>query len=106
MAETILNAEGEPTILTTDALQQDIVFTTVDDMVDQQVKSTLEARPDWNRKTKWVQDVEKRAREFFGNYQPGDRLCWFRTGGALSMRAGLVIIRNGRAIHAWIQMMS
>lgn len=106
MSEPILNAEGEPTILTTDSLKADIEFTTVADMVEQQVASTLEARPDWKRDTQWVQDVERRANDFFGKYQPGDRLCWFQTGGVLSMRAGLVLLRNGRAIHAWIQMMS
>lgn len=104
--EKILNMEGGPTILTTDSLKADITFTTVDEMVNEQVESVLESRKDWTRETQFVKDMETRARDFFGKYKEGDRLCWFQTGGGLSMRAGLVILRNGRAAHAWIQMMS
>lgn len=106
MSEPILNMDGGPTILTTDALKMDVAFTNVDDMIEQQVAAVLDSRKDWKREDKFVQDVETRARDFFGKHREGDRLCWFQTGGGLSMRAGLVILRGGRAAHAWIQMMS
>jgi len=106
VSERLKNKSGGDTILTRESLLIEVEFTTVDDMVNQQVENVLESRQDWTRETQFVKDVEMRAIEFFGHFQPGDHLWLFRVGGGTNMRAGMVILRNDVVQHAWITAMS
>lgn len=106
MSAPLKNRSGGDTILRREDLVHSIEFTTVADMIEQEIKDTLEARPDWKREDKFVQDVVTRAQEFYGAHQPGDELWLFKVGGATNMRLGLVLIRNDVVQTAWIRAMT
>jgi hypothetical protein len=103
-------ASGDDSIVDETDLGEDLQFTTVDDMVAEEVAALLTARPDWHRHDKHVIDVEKGYLKFYGKHQPGDRLVFFCTSAESwerrAGRAGILLLREGKIIAQRISVMN